>query len=1241
MILEPFDGSNFGDYVDRLDSFFLANEVAQVAHDADEATKAAADKNKSADLVTLLGKSGFSTLKDLCLPDKPLSKSYTELCKLLQTHYDPKASVAAESYRFHQATQGAETAKDFANILKRLAVNCQFGDYLQRALRDQFVRGLRSRATTKKLLAEDKSFAEAVAIAIADELAETDADTLSHTPLATSSVHQVSETRPNRPKETHKASSSRRVCWGCGGQWHAKRELCPAWGKSCQFCKKLNHFEKVCRAKSVNLVDDEDADGDDQGVYNLYHTSTSKPSIGPYMCTVRACGKPLVMEVDTGAAVTIINESTYAKLPPQELPLYTDDLPKLRSFAGKIITPIGSFTTEVTHGKSSAMLTMYVVKGDRPNLLGRDSLEKLQLDWTVVFRVSQDSDTILDNYPDLFKQGLGTWNHGSVKLAVDCKAKPCFLKARSVPYALQAKVEAELDRLVTEKIIQPVEFSEWAAPIVPVLKSNGHIRICGDYKCTVNQAAKVDKYPLPNIEDLYVKLTNGRHFSKLDLSNAYQQLILDEESKPLTTINTSKGLFVYNRLPFGVSSAPGIFQRTMEQLLAGMPMVVVYLDDILVCGRTLQEHDEVLKQVLDRLQSAGLRLNREKCLLSQPSVTFLGHRIDATGIHPTAEKVQDVTNAPVPTNVAELRSYLGLINYYHKFLCNLSSILAPLYELLSTKSWQWSSTQQAAFDKSKVLLSSAPVRVHYDPKLPLVVSCDASPYGIGAVLSHLMQDGSEHPVVFASRTLSPAEKKYAQIDREGPAMVFAVTRFHKYLYGRSFTLQTDHKPLLGLFHEDRPIPPMASGRIQRWALTMANYEYQLQFKAGKKNCNADGMSRLPVPGAHCSSPQPAEVVLSMSVIDATPATAAKVAQWTSKDPSLSLVFKFVQEGWPAEVREDLQSFSRRRQELSSMDGCLLLGSRVIIPPPGREQLLQALHEGHPSITRMKALARSYIWWPSIDAEIELAVRSCDACQMVQKSASPSQLHPWEWPGKPWTRLHIDYAGPFEGKMLLVIVDSHSKYIDVHAVSSATSTSTIGKLRQTFATHGLPCSIVSDNGTAFTSQEFKLFCDVNGIKHICSSPFHPASNGLAERAVQTVKTGLKKQGGGDLDARLQRFLFQYRLTPQSTTGQSPFSLLMHRRPRSRFDLVFPDLSGKVAQKQAQAVDRRHTTTPEFFCGDAVWAVNFTAKPKWMAGVLHERLGPVTFTVRLTDGRLWKRHTYHLRLRLPTDLTSHQQ
>ena len=159
------------------------------------------------------------------------------------------------------------------------------------------------------------------------------------------------------------------------------------------------------------------------------------------------------------------------------------------------------------------MLTMYVVKGDRPNLLGRDSLEKLQLDWTVVFRISQDSDTILDNYPDLFKQGLGTWKHGSVKLAVDCKAKPRFLKARSVPYALQAEVEAELDRLVTEKIIQPVEFSEWAAPIVPVLKSNGHIRICGDYKCTVNQAAKVDKYPLPNIEDLYVKLTNGRHFS--------------------------------------------------------------------------------------------------------------------------------------------------------------------------------------------------------------------------------------------------------------------------------------------------------------------------------------------------------------------------------------------------------------------------------------------------------------------------------------------------------------------------------------------------------------------------------------------------------------------------------------------------------------------------------------------------------------------------------------------------------
>ena len=291
------------------------------------------------------------------------------------------------------------------------------------------------------------------------------------------------------------------------------------------------------------------------------------------------------------------------------------------------------------------------------------------------------------------------------------------------------------------------------------------------------------------------------------------------------------------------------------------------------------------------------------------------------------------------------------------------------------------------------------------------------------------------------------------------------------------------------------------------------------------------------------------------MLDSTPVTSQDVSRLTSQESILSRVLKFVQEGWPDEMEE---VFYCRRTKLSCSASCLTLGSRVVIPQRGREAILSELYTGHPGISQMKALARCYCWWPLMDAEIEQLVKSRQSCQAVQKAVNQPTFHPWEWPGKPSVRLHINYAGPVEGKMLLVIVDSYSKYIEIHTSTLTTSSVTIDKLRHAFATHGLPYSIVSD-GSAFTSDEFHKFCSVNGIKHTRVSPCHPPSNGLAERAVQTVNIGLKKQEEGSLESRLDRFLFQYRLTPQSTTGETPFQLLLNRQPRSRLDLVFPDLS----------------------------------------------------------------------------------
>ena len=339
----------------------------------------------------------------------------------------------------------------------------------------------------------------------------------------------------------------------------------------------------------------------------------------------------------------------------------------------------------------------------------------MKLNWKEIFTVTgqQNRDElkeILTANEEVFKDELGTVAGVKAKIYVDQNAPPNYFKARPVPYALKEKVELELERLEKDGQIRRVEFSEWAAPIVPIVKENGSIRICGDYKVTVNKVSKLDNYPIPKTEDLYATLAGGEDYSKLDLSQAYQQIELDEDSKRYTTINTHKGLFQYNRLPFGISSSPGIFQRTIENILQGIPHVLIRVDDILITGKNRDEHLNTLKEVLNRFKKAGVRLNKQKCTFLAPEVVYLGFKINEHGIHPVESKVKAINDAPSPTNVTELKGYLGMLTYYNKFLPNLSTLLQPLHVLLQKNTkWKWGSEQEKAFQESKKLLTSAKV----------------------------------------------------------------------------------------------------------------------------------------------------------------------------------------------------------------------------------------------------------------------------------------------------------------------------------------------------------------------------------------------------------------------------------------------------------------------------------------------------------------------------------------------------
>uniref|UniRef100_A0A5S6QH47 RNA-directed DNA polymerase n=1 Tax=Trichuris muris TaxID=70415 RepID=A0A5S6QH47_TRIMR len=874
----------------------------------------------------------------------------------------------------------------------------------------------------------------------------------------------------------------------------------------------------------------------------------------------------------------------------------------------RVVPLVGACTVDVTYGRNKGRLRLYVAKGRRTNLLGSDWFETLGIRLVGVHHIDSDPVArVLEEFSDVFSHDdFGAYSGPPVHLQLDPSVKPIQLKARRIPIALAPKIDAEIDRLIQHGILEPTENTKWATPVVPVVKQNGEVRLCADYKCTINKALRQHPYPIPQVDRLLRSQAGGATYAKVDLANAYLQIRVDDESADAQTIVTHRGAFRVKRLQFGVCTAPGIFQSCVENLLRDIPGVTPYFDDILVKAGSDATLADRLRCVFDRFRSAGLRIRKDKCLFGVRSVDFLGYRLDASGIHPTKAKTDAIHKAPTPNDKKELQAFLGLLNFYHNFLKAKATVAEPLHQLLRANTkWVWTSVHEEAFNKVKQLLSHESFLVGFDESLPIILTCDASQYGIGAVLAHDTGRGAEAPIAFYSRTITSTERNYAQIDREALAIVSSVRKFHDYLYGRRFTIVTDHKPLLGLFAPSKATPQILSPRLLRWSQLLRAYDFELIYRPGNAISHADGLSRLPAPSMDIRIP-PLPEVRFLEELPRPPLHASDIAAMSVRDPIISRVLNWAWRGWPSVPLEDhFQPFVRRQYELSCHLGCLLCGNRVVIPEAGSNVVLDELHGGHPGIVRMKGLARAYVWWPGIDKQIEDRVKQCQACQESRHDPPKAPTHPWEVTRAPWSRVHLHFAGPFQGHLFLIVVDSHSKWLEVAPVPAQSSKALIAELRRIFATHGLPDTVVSDNGTAFTSSEFSDFLKRNAIRHAKVSPYHPSSNGQAERMVQTAKD---------------------HTTPCVTTGRSPAELLMNRRLKTRLDRLHPDLT---CDRQRMIDDVNSSNEPRKLKADQpVLVKNFSSGPRWTPAVIMEPSCPVSYRAVTTDGRTVHRHIDHI-------------
>ena len=809
-------------------------------------------------------------------------------------------------------------------------------------------------------------------------------------------------------------------------------------------------------------------------------------------------------------------------------------------------------------------------------------------------------------------------------------ATPIKQQPYRVPLAKKCLIDEEVEKLLVKEIIRP-SISPWSSPIVLVSKPDGSIRFCIDYR-KVNSVTKKDAYPLPRIDETLHALGGATYFTTLDLQSGYWQVALDEKSKEITAFSTTRGHWEFNVMPFGLTNAPATFQRLMDFVLTGLHWshCLVYLDDVIIFGKTFDEHQERLRIVLNRLCEAGLTLKPSKCQWARTEVKYLGHLISREGIKPDPGKITAVKNFPIPRNRTEVRAFLGLASYYRRFIQDFATIAKPLTELTKTKGnslFSWTQEADIAFAKLKNLLIQAPILGCPDYKSPFIVQTDASNHGIGVVLAQ-NQKGKEVVIAYASRQLRPSEIKYAAIQKECLAIVWGIKHFHYYLYGQpNFTVITDHCPLQWI----KRMQPK-NQMIQRWICELQGYSFTVSHRAGKSNGNADALSRCPI-SSNLDELESCSKSWDVAILDAV-----DISDQQDSDLSIREMKDFLaNEKLPKDLdsRKKVEYFSDNyfleddvlyhRWTPKVYGNNCRTRKQLVVPLKERGKILVHCHDeqGHPGFMRTYSKIRENYFWITMKKDI---VRHCKNCKGCVKRKSPQNrtripLNPIE-SNAPLEIVGIDFVGPLPltedgNRYIMTFQDHFTRWPAAFPLKKATEIEVVDCIRSFSRDFGYPDKILSDRGSAFLSDIVKRACKQLKIRHDKTSAYNPQANGLCERFHDTLKTSLSlviNEGKNDWDSFVPDIIAAYRTTPHSVTKETPCFLMFGRQFRVSPSVEFQpptrlytedfvsernnslrqayaivrDLNRKERERHKVAYDKRYNAqSTEFSIGDSVY------------------------------------------------------